>query len=201
LRIDKLLLATNNKDKIKELRLILEDLNISLVPLGDISSMDIEETGDTLVENAFIKARAAFNATNLPSIADDTGLEVDYLNGAPGVFSARFAGADATYFDNNKKLLEMLTGVEREKRTAQFRCVAAFVANDTEFYVEGVCRGLILEDLKGENGFGYDPVFYVPELGKTFAEMSKQEKNLISHRGIAFRKIAEEIKKRFFTAP
>ncbi|MCD6117853.1 XTP/dITP diphosphatase [bacterium] len=197
MELTKLLLATNNKDKIKELQAILDNSNISLVSLGDISNIDIEETGSTLEENALIKAHAAFKETGLPSIADDTGLEVDFLDGAPGVYSARFAGENATYADNNKKLIELLNGVSSEKRSARFRCVAAFVYKDVEFSVEGVCEGLILDKITGSRGFGYDPVFFVKEEGKTFAEMTKEEKNRISHRGKAFRKAAEEIRKIF----
>jgi len=199
--LTKLLLSTNNKDKIKELQEILNDMNISLVSLGDISNIDIEETGTTLKENALIKARAAFKETGLPSVADDTGLEVDFLDGAPGVYSARFAGEKATYDDNNKKLLKLLKDVDKEKRSARFRCVAVFVDDNTEFAVEGVCEGLILDKMVGGRGFGYDPVFFVKEVGKTFAEMTREEKNRISHRGRAFRKMADEIRKRYFKKP
>jgi len=199
--LTKLLLSTNNKDKIKELQEILNDMNISLVSLGDISNIDIEETGTTLKENALIKARAAFKETGLPSVADDTGLEVDFLDGAPGVYSARFAGEKATYDDNNKKLLKLLKDVDKEKRSARFRCVAAFVDDNTEFAVEGVCEGLILDKMVGGRGFGYDPIFFVKEVGKTFAEMTREEKNRISHRGRAFRKMADEIRKRYFKKP
>ena len=195
--IKKLLLATHNLDKVSELKNILGSMDISLISLGDISAIEIEETGTNLKENALLKARAAFRETGIPSIADDTGLEVDYLDGKPGVFSARFAGECATYDDNNRKLLSLMEGIPCPQRTARFRCVAAYADNTCEFYVEGVCEGSIMETPSGAGGFGYDPVFYVAEAEKTFAEMASEEKNRISHRGKAFRKIADEIRNRF----
>ncbi len=155
---------------------------------------EVVEDGETLVDNALKKAQTSFQYTHISSIADDTGLEVDQLNGAPGVRSSRFAGEGVSYRDNNEKLLRLLEGVPREKRTARFRCVVAFVGGNGEHWVEGVCEGLILPEYRGDGGFGYDPIFYVPEKEKTFAEMSPEEKNAISHRGKAFRLMAEWLK-------
>lgn len=146
------------------------------------------EDGQTLAENALKKARTVCDYTQLFCLADDTGLEVDYLGGAPGVYSSRFAGPDATYDDNVEKLLQRLEGVPREQRTARFRCVVALVSPTVEQVVEGVCEGIIGEERRGQGGFGYDPVFFVPELGQTFAEMPLALKNEISHRGRALKK-------------
>ena len=151
---------------------------------------DIEENGASLIENALIKARTAHQRTGLPSVADDTGLEVDCLDGAPGVFSSRFAGKGASYADNVAKLLSMMQNVPEPERTARFRCVAAFKDDGREEWVEGVCEGIILTESRGTGGFGYDPVFFIPGAGKTLAEMTLEAKNAISHRGKAFRAMA-----------
>ena len=188
----RLVLATQNQDKVKELSRILKSRDWELLSLRDFASdLEIEEDGDTLFENALIKARTTFQITKLPSVADDTGLEVDALDGAPGVRSSRFAGVKAGYQDNVTKLLRVMEGIPEDKRTASFRCVAAFADGLAERTVEGVCKGMILDEQRGKKGFGYDPVFYIPDLGKTFAELEPAEKNNISHRGIAFRKMAE----------
>ena len=193
-------LATRNPDKIKEIRVILDHPQLDLVSLLDFPEMgEIVEDGDTLDANALKKARESFLWTQIPSIADDTGLEVHYLDGAPGVRSSRFAGEDASYGDNCEKLLELMKGIPEERRNARFRCVVAYVNSDEEFYVEGICEGMILDVYRGEGGFGYDPLFYLPEMGKTFAEMNTEEKNRISHRGIAFRKMAEKLREKVFT--
>jgi XTP/dITP diphosphohydrolase len=188
----RLVLATQNLDKVKELSEILGGEAWELLSLRDFApDLEIEEDGDTLFENALIKARTTFQITKLPSVADDTGLDVDALDGAPGVRSSRFAGVNTGYQQNIIKLLQVMKGIPEERRTAQFRCVAAYADGLIERTVEGVCKGTILNEQRGSNGFGYDPVFYITELKKTFAEMDPAEKNTISHRGIAFRKMAE----------
>jgi len=184
----KLVLATNNNDKIREMKHLLDDLDIDILTSNDFDDFpDIEETGATLEENAVLKAEGIFKATGLPSLADDSGLEVDYLDGAPGVYSSRYAGPGCTYNDNNRKLLQEMRGVPWERRTARFRCVIAicFGEGDTEI-VEGKAEGYITEQkATATHGFGYDPVFYYPPHGKTFAELTLGEKNKISHRGLA----------------
>jgi len=187
-----LLLATKNKDKIKEIAGILENVNITLVSAKDFENIPkVVEDQDTLLGNAIKKATLYSQATGLPSIADDTGLEVDALNGAPGVNSARYAGENAGYSDNVQKLLSALAGVEENKRIARFRTVIAFTDKDKIETVEGLCEGLITDKPSGSNGFGYDPVFYVSRFNCTFAEMDPDLKNKISHRGIALSKIKE----------
>jgi len=186
------LLATRNRDKFKEIREILGKNEWELLSLEDFpETVEVVEDGKTFYENALKKARAAFTATRIPSLADDSGLEVDYLDGVPGVLSSRFAGENASYRDNNEKLLRLMKEVPWEKRKAKFRCVVALVNGEEEKWVEGVCNGIILSEYRGGDGFGYDPLFFVPEENKTFAEMTVREKNKISHRGKAFRKMAE----------
>jgi XTP/dITP diphosphohydrolase len=191
----KLILATKNQDKIVEIQNLLSDLNVSVVTLNEFpDAPDVVEDGKTLEENAIKKAQVIGNFTGLPAVADDTGLEVDYLNGKPGVHSSRYSGENATYSDNVKKLLNELEGVPWEQRNATFRCVVALYHNDETRIVEGICKGVISEKPRGSGGFGYDPVFYVPEHDCTFAEMDLKLKNKISHRGkafLAFRKLIE----------
>jgi XTP/dITP diphosphohydrolase len=187
----KVVLATNNPDKAAEIQAILGP-SIELVPRpADVD--DVEETGDTLEENARLKAAALVEATGLPAIADDTGLEVDALDGAPGVYSSRYSGDDATYETNCAKLLRELDGVPPKRRTARFRTVAIYRQPDgTEVVAEGVVEGVITGEKRGNDGFGYDPVF-VPNddaLGRTFAEMG-DDKHTISHRGRAFRRLEQ----------
>ena len=182
-----LVLATNNQDKIREIKQLLEDLPITILTSDDFLEFpDPEETGTTLEENAILKAREIAAFTDHPALADDSGLEVDALDGAPGVYSSRYAGPGCTYEDNNRKLLGELDGVPREKRTARFRCViaVAWSPDDIET-VEGTAEGLIAEDIVGCTGFGYDPVFYYPPADKHFSEMKLEEKNVVSHRGKA----------------
>ena len=154
---------------------------------------DIPEIGTTLLENALIKARAVHLKTCFPALADDTGLEVDALHGAPGVYSARFAGEDATYQDNVKKLLSVMAGVSRQNRTARFRTVVALIDSDTELWTEGIIEGLITRDQRGSGGFGYDPIFEAADTGKTFSEMSAAQKNEISHRARALQKMRKKL--------
>ena len=192
----KLVLATHNDAKILEMQYALKDISVDVITLKDFPHIDeIPETGQTLMENAFIKAKTVFNETGLPSLADDTGLEIDVLGGEPGVYSARYAGENASYLDNCAKVLSKLDGVRPEDRTARFRTIMAFVGKDKKFHCEGNVNGLIIDEMIGHNGFGYDPIFYYPKLEKTFAELKKDEKNSISHRGIALRNFCEILKK------
>lgn len=194
-----LVLATNNVDKIKEIKHLLDDLPVTILTRDDFLEFpDIEETGTTLEENARLKAHGIAEFCNLPALADDSGLEVDALNGAPGVYSSRYAGEHVTYEDNNRKLLMELEGVPYEKRTARFRCVIAIDWCDNKRkqgidIVEGVVEGYIAEDLAPGQGFGYDPVFYYPPAGKRFSEMTIEEKNIVSHRGKALQKARDII--------
>ena len=186
----KIVLATHNHDKEIELQYSLQGLGVEICSLSEYPDIgEIEETGTTLLENSLLKAHTVHDRTGLPAIADDTGLEVDALDGAPGVYSARFAGADATYEDNVNKLLSVMEGVSDDMRSARFRTVISFVDEIQELWTEGFIEGRITEDPRGNMGFGYDPVFYVPRLEKTFAELSTAEKNKISHRGLALQKL------------
>ena len=186
----KIVLATHNHDKEIELQHSLRGLGVDICLLSEYPDIgEIEETGTTLLENSLLKARTVHDRTGLPAIADDTGLEIDALDGAPGVYSARFAGPDATYEDNVNKLLSVMENVPDDMRSARFRTVISFVDEIQELWTEGFIDGKITEAPRGNMGFGYDPVFYVPRLEKTFAELSTDEKNKISHRGIALQKL------------
>ena len=186
----KIVLATHNHDKEIELQHSLRGLDVDICSLSEYPDIgEIEETGTTLLENSLLKAHTVHDRTGLPTIADDTGLEVDALDGAPGVYSARFAGADATYEDNVNKLLSVMENVPDDMRSARFRTVISFVDEIQELWTEGLIQGRITKTPRGNMGFGYDPVFYVPHLEKTFAELSTNEKNKISHRGIALQKL------------
>ncbi|HIB04179.1 MAG TPA: XTP/dITP diphosphatase [Candidatus Marinimicrobia bacterium] len=194
----KLVLATHNSHKKREMNTLLAPLGISIVGLDDFPQIgDIEETGTTLLENSLIKARSVHQITGLPSLADDTGLEVDALDGAPGVYSARFAGENPTYEDNVNKLLSKLEGVSAEKRTARFRTIIAFVDGRRELFAEGIIEGLITVEPCGHEGFGYDPIFLPEPESKTFAEMSQERKNQISHRGRALAKMQKKLNNYF----
>jgi len=182
-----IVLATNNQDKIREIKHLLDDLPVTILTSDDFLDFpDPEETGTTLEENAILKAREISKFTELPALADDSGLEVDALDGAPGVYSSRYAGEDVTYEDNNKKLLREMEGVGVDQRTARFRCVIAIAWDEKNIEtVDGKADGIITEDIIGYEGFGYDPVFYYPPKDKRFSEMTVDEKNMISHRGLA----------------
>ena len=187
--LNTIVLATQNRDKREELQEALSEFTVKILSLNDFPFIgEIEEVGQTLLENSMIKAKTVHNLTQLPVIADDTGLEVEALNGAPGIYSARYAGEDVTYEDNVNKLLAEMENIPLENRKAQFRTVISFVDKDRELWTEGRIKGIIGESAKGKNGFGYDPVFFVPELEKTFSELSIGEKNKISHRGLAMKK-------------
>ena len=191
-----IVVATNNQGKVKEIKQLLYPHNVmSQSEIG--INIDVEETGDTLIDNAFLKARALKNLTSCAIIADDSGLMVDYLNGEPGVYSARYAGENTTPMQGIEKLLKNLDGVPYEGRSAHFESVIALILPDgTEYSFEGRCDGYITNILKGENGFGFDPVFYYPPLDKTFAELTDAEKNSISHRFVAIKKLLEFINSR-----
>ena len=183
-----IVLATHNKDKQAELSRALNSEDVNILSLEDFPEVsEIIEDGETLKDNALIKARAVNKITGLPSISDDTGLEVDALNGEPGVFSARYAGENCSYLDNVNKILENMSKIPLDLRGAHFKTVMAYVSDKMELVTEGSVKGIITNESKGIGGFGYDPVFYVPEMMKTFAEMTIEEKNRISHRGIATR--------------
>ncbi len=186
-----IIVATNNQGKVKEIKNILYPHNVmSQAEIG--VDIDVEETGDTFIENAFLKARALKPYTSCAIIADDSGLEVDYLNGEPGVYTARYAGENTTPMQGIEKLLKNLDGVPYEGRGAKFVSVIALIMPDgSEYSFEGECSGYITNILKGENGFGFDPIFYYPPLDKTFAELTDDEKNSVSHRSAAIAKLSE----------
>ena len=191
--IRELVLATRNQHKVEELVALIADLGVTIRTLDEFpDSPDVVEDGDTCEANAVKKARAIADFTGLPAVADDTGLEVDALGGRPGVYAARYAGEDATYEDNCRKLLRELTGVPREQRTARFLTVAAIaLPSDGIRVAQGTLEGVIAEEASGTLGFGYDPVFLIPELGKTLAQLPADQKNTISHRAKAFAKVRE----------
>ena len=190
----RVVLASGNAGKLVELGAILAERNIELVPQSNYSVSDVEETGLSFVENALIKARHACAQTNLPAIADDSGIEVDYLNGEPGIYSARYAGGSGTQADlaNNKKLLAELDGVADAERTARFQCVIVYMRHASDpmpLICQGTWEGSILREEKGDNGFGYDPLFFVPTHKCASAELAPEIKNSLSHRGQALRKL------------
>ena len=182
-----LLLATSNLHKLKEFRAIFSDLPLRLLSLRDLQlAIDVEETGTTYAENAELKARAYAQVSNMSTLADDSGLEIDALGGAPGVQSARYLGSETSYEERFRVILELLKGLSLDQRSARFRCVIALVEPLGNIrMVEGVVEGVIAEGPRGTNGFGYDPIFSLPELGKTFAELEPEHKNRISHRARA----------------
>lgn len=193
-----LVLATRNRHKEAELGAILADLPLRIRTMDDFPEVpDVVEDGDTCEANAIKKARAVSKATGLLAVADDTGLEVDALGGRPGVYAARYAGPNATYEDNWKQLLQEMAGVPQDRRTAHFVTVAAVAwPSDSVEVTTGRLDGLITKEPAGARGFGYDPVFYVPELGKTLAELTSEEKNRISHRAKAFAQVRELLQNR-----
>lgn len=190
-----IILASNNKDKVKEVKEILKGYDIISMKEAGID-VDIEENGTTFEENALIKARAIMKLTGQITMADDSGLEIDYLNKAPGVYSARFMGHDTSYDIKNKALIQKLEGVKGSDRSGRFVCAIAVCFPDgREIVKRGTIEGLIAEEIKGDNGFGYDPIVYLPEYGKTSGELAPEEKNKISHRGKALALIKEELDK------
>ncbi len=186
--ISKIVLASGNRGKLREFNDILAPLAVSVVPQSDFGVRDAEETGLSFVENAIIKARNACQVTGLPALADDSGLEVDALNGAPGIYSARYAGEGCSDADNNGKLLQALAEVPDAQRSARFQCVLVFMRHaldPTPLICQGSWEGQILHAPQGSNGFGYDPLFLVPELNCASAELSPEQKHALSHRGKA----------------
>ena len=189
----RIVLASSNQHKLEELVSVLP-ASLDLVPQASLGIVAPEETGLTFVENAIIKARHASQLTGLPAIADDSGLEVDYLEGSPGIYSSRYAGSNATDQDNNSKLLDSLLGVTPENRQAKFQCVIVFMRHaldPTPVIAMGTWAGSILNRAQGTSGFGYDPLFHLSSLNKTAAELSKDEKNSISHRGQALAQLKQ----------
>ena len=190
-----IVIATHNSDKKKEIMIALHELGVNILFLDNFPEIgEIEETGSTLLENSLIKARTVSAITGKPAIADDTGLEVDALNGAPGIYSARYAGINVSYEDNVRKLLSEMSSTDMDSRTARFRTVVSFHSTNKELWTEGVIEGSITMGAIGTGGFGYDPVFRVEQTGKTFAEMTRREKNKISHRGVALEKMCKLLK-------
>ena len=190
-----IVIATHNPDKKKEILIALRELGVNILFLDNFPEIgEIEETGSTLLENSLIKARTVSAITGKPAIADDTGLEVDALNGAPGIYSARYAGINVSYEDNVRKLLSEMSSTDMDSRTARFRTVVSFHSTNKELWTEGVIEGSITMGAIGTGGFGYDPVFKVEQTGKTFAEMTTREKNKISHRGVALEKMCKLLK-------
>lgn len=182
----KIILATHNLDKCEELQASFLDTEVKILTLQDFPEIkEIVEDGNTLQENAFIKSRTVFNLTKIPTISDDTGLEVDALKGAPGVYSARYAGENCSYSDNVNKLLFDMRNINKKNRTATFKTVVTYVSKDMELVTEGSVKGIITRKSFGDKGFGYDPIFYVLSQNKTFAEMNINEKQKCSHRGNA----------------
>lgn len=190
--MDTIVLASRNQHKIEELRSTLAPLGIELKSSGDFPELEeVIEDRSTLEGNALKKARYFYNKTGLPALSDDTGLEVDALDGRPGVYSARYAGESATYQENTNKLLDELSGVDMRNRGARFRTVVALVTENDYYTFEGICRGTILKEERGDKGFGYDPVFRPEGYEQTFAELDAEEKNKISHRGRAIEKLKD----------
>lgn len=186
----KIILATHNIHKMEEMKAVLKDFQVDVLTLDEFPEIgEIPETGETLEENALLKARTVNKLSGFPAVGDDTGLEVNALDGDPGVYSARYAGENVTYSNNVNKLLSEM--INKNDRSAQFRTVTAFVDGKDEIIAEGKIDGLITKEPKGNYGFGYDPVFYIPKMKRTFAELSAEEKNRISHRGLALQKLCK----------
>lgn len=195
--MQKVVLATGNAGKVRELSSLLSDFGLDVVAQTELNVESVEETGLTFIENAILKARHAAKVTGLPAIADDSGLAVDVLGGAPGIYSARYAGEEATDQQNLEKLLVALKDVPEDQRQAQFHCVLVYMrhAEDpTPLVCHGSWPGMITREAAGNGGFGYDPIFFVPEAGKTAAELSREEKIAVSHRGQALKLLLEALR-------
>jgi len=196
--MNKIVLATRNRHKIHELKTFLKDFNVEVLTLVEFPNVpDLVEDGLSFKENALKKASAVFRLTKLPALADDSGLEVFYLNGRPGVRSARYAGDNATDEVNNEKLLAEMRGVAPRRRKARFCAVLAIIGEKYEDVAEGFCLGRLVEEPRGANGFGYDPIFLPEGFERTYAELTFDEKNRISHRSRAFERLRETIRRRF----
>jgi XTP/dITP diphosphohydrolase len=192
----KIIFATGNKDKMREIKEIMADEPVEILSMKEAGiSVDVDENGMTFEENSLIKARAIAEQTDAIVLADDSGLEIDYLNGEPGVYSARYMGEDTSYDIKNKNLIERLNGVAKEDRTARFVCaIAAVLPDGRELVTRQTMEGYIGYEPDGENGFGYDPIFYLDEFGCSSAAISPEQKNAISHRGKALRAMKEMLK-------
>ena len=191
-----IIISSSNKHKISEIVTTIKPLFDKIYSLSDFPDIgDIKEDGTSIVENSFIKSRVAFNHTKLPSMADDTDLEVDHLMGDPGIYTARYAGENATYEENMDKLLKNLKGVPWKERRARFKTVVTYVDGENDFFVEGCLEGKILESKQGKLGFGYDPIFYASAQSMSLGDMGVEQKNQISHRAIAIQKFADKIKR------
>ena len=191
----KIVIASSNKHKVSEISINIQPFFDTILSFSDFPKIgEIIEDGTTIEENSFIKSRASFKYTGLASVADDTILEVDHLNGEPGLYTARYAGEQATYNQNMNKLIKELHGVEMNMRTARFRTVISYVDGVNDFHVEGILEGKILKNKIGKNGFGYDPIFYVDKYDKSLAQINSSLKNDISHRGLAIKKFVSSIK-------
>ncbi|MCW8880075.1 MAG: RdgB/HAM1 family non-canonical purine NTP pyrophosphatase [Kangiellaceae bacterium] len=196
--MDKIVLASGNKKKLRELSQILNNFRIELIPQSEFNVEDAVEDGLTFVENAIKKARHACQLTGLPAIADDSGIEVDFLNGRPGIYSARFAGENASDEDNLQKLLESIQNAPESQRTARYQCVIVFMrhAEDpTPIICQAHWQGRLLDHKVGDGGFGYDPIFFCEQRNKTAAQMTPEEKSTISHRGLALAKFQQQFSK------
>ncbi len=194
----RLIIATNNEGKLREFGKLLQPFGFEVISMRQAGfSEDIIEDGETFEENAHIKARAVYEATGLPTMADDSGLEIDFLNGAPGIYSARYAGENATDYERCEKVLQEMRDVAQPLRDARFVCAIYFIYNeDDEYSVRGTVEGYIGEERKGENGFGYDPIFMLNE-DDSMATIDEDEKNRISHRAMAFEKLSNILKEKF----
>ncbi len=193
----RIVLASNNPGKVREFNQLLSDTELEVVPQSTFSVPEIEETGLTFVENAILKARNAAQHTGLPAIADDSGLEVDALGGAPGIYSARYAGAGASDRDNLEKLLDALREVDEQQRSARFQCLMVYMRHGqdpTPRIFQGTWEGRILREPRGSGGFGYDPVFLVPDIDRASAELMPDVKNRLSHRGQAIRQLVASLR-------
>lgn len=192
----KITLASGNKGKLAEFQQLLAGLHFDVVPQSDFNIPEAIENGLSFVENALIKARHASRLTGLPAIADDSGLEVDALNGAPGIYSSRFSGENATDDKNNLQLLSLLQDIPEAERTARFQCLLVYLRHPedpTPLICQGTWEGRIAFNADGENGFGYDPLFYIPELSCTSAQLDKEQKNKLSHRGKAMAELLKQL--------
>jgi len=203
MQIKKIVLASGNAGKVREINKLFSGCGIEVVPQSEFNIAEVAETGTTFVENAIIKARHAAQISGLPAIADDSGIEVDALNARPGVYSARYAGAAASDIDNNNKMLQELSGVAENERTARYQCLLVFMRDHTDpvpIITQGSWDGRILQKPRGDGGFGYDPIFYVPTHQCSGGELSLEVKNTVSHRAIALQAMLEEFKKHKYIA-
>ena len=196
MKYKKIVLATNNLNKVREINELFQESIYKIIPQSEFKVTEVEETGKTFTENALIKARNAAKYTDLPVIADDSGIEVDALDGRPGIFSARYSGIGATDKDNLTKLIKDIKHIDRKNCQAKFICAMVYIAYENDpnpIIVEGIWKGYVITKPRGVNGFGYDPIFYVPEYECTSAELDRKKKNKLSHRGQAIRKLTKKL--------